>query len=53
VDESLRRDLSWRPSAALLEWETGDVSSRRIALVSSAEADRLTARFTSEWAGPG
>jgi hypothetical protein len=53
VDESLRRDLSWRPSAALFEWETGDVSSRRIALVSSAEADRLTARFTSEWAGPG
>jgi hypothetical protein len=32
----------------------GDVSSRRIALVSSAEADRLTARFSSEWAGlPG
>jgi len=54
VDESLRQDLTWRPTSALFEWEMGDVSSRRIALVSSAEADRLTARFSSEWAGrPG
>ena len=52
VDESLRQDLTWRPTSALFEWEMGDVSSRRIALVSSAEADRLTARFSSGMGRP-
>jgi hypothetical protein len=49
VDESLRRDGSWRPSSALFEWEMGDVSPRRISAVTEAEAGRLTARLRDQW----
>ena len=50
VDESLRRDLCWKPSSALFEWEMGDVSPRRIRAVTEAEAERLTARLRDDWA---
>jgi hypothetical protein len=54
VDETLRRDLSWKPDSAIVEWEYGalDVDFVKI---SEQEAENLTHAFRARWrraAGP-
>jgi hypothetical protein len=48
VDETLRRDLSWQPDSAIVEWEYGDVGPELVR-ISEAEADQLTDSFRSAW----
>ena len=48
VDEALRRDLSWEPDAAIIEWEYGEVGADLVEL-SEAAADRLIAGFRLAW----
>jgi hypothetical protein len=48
IDETLRKDLTWRPDSAIVEWEYGDLSEELIE-ISELEADNLTQAFRSRW----
>lgn len=49
VDETLRRDLTWQPDPAIIEWEYGEAGAD-LAEISEAAAQRLIARFRVLWA---
>ena len=51
VDETLSRDLTWRPDSAIIEWEYGEVGADLVE-ISEAAAQRLVARFRVLWAEP-
>ncbi len=51
VDEALRRDLTWQPDSAIVEWEYGDVGAELVE-ISAAEAAELIERFRAEWGEP-
>jgi hypothetical protein len=48
VDEALRRDLSWAPDSAIVEWEYGEVGADLVE-ISPATADQLIAGFRARW----
>jgi hypothetical protein len=48
VDETLRRDLSWMPDSAIVEWEYGDLSAELIK-ISESDAMHLHAAFRAQW----
>jgi hypothetical protein len=48
ADETLRRDLTWQPDSAIVEWEYGDVGPELVR-ITEAEADQLTDSFRSAW----
>jgi hypothetical protein len=52
VDETLRRDLTWKPDSAIVQWEYGEVGADLIE-ISEDDADRLVAMFRLAWDEPG
>jgi hypothetical protein len=48
IDEALRRDLTWAPDSAIVEWEYGDVGVDLVE-ISEGEADALVDRFRQKW----
>jgi hypothetical protein len=48
VDETLRRDLTWRPDSAIVEWEYGDLGAELVR-ISEQEARNLTQSFRARW----
>lgn len=52
IDESLRRDLTWKPDSAIREWEYGDVGSDLVE-VSENQAQALIEQFREKWAQQG
>ena len=44
VDESLSRDLTWRPDSAIVEWEYGDLGAELVK-IGEQEAENLTHAF--------
>ena len=52
VDEALRRDFTWEPDSAILEWEYGEVGDDLIE-ISQAAANRLIAGFRVMWGARG
>ena len=50
VDETLRRDLSWQPDSAIVEWEYGDLAVELVS-ISESEAENLTQAFRARWRG--
>ena len=48
IDETLRKDLTWRLDSAIVEWEYGDLSAELIK-VSEQEADNLMQAFRARW----
>jgi hypothetical protein len=52
VDESLQRDLSWRPTSSITQWEYGNLSGE-LAAISEAEANELIERFREKWSQEG
>ena len=52
VDEALRRDLTWRRDAAIIEWEHGDAGADLVE-ISEAEAQALVERFREKWGREG
>jgi hypothetical protein len=52
VDETLRRDLSWLPDSAIVEWEYGDLGAELIK-ISEQDAADLRESFRARWAAAG
>ena len=52
VDESLQRDLSWRPTSAITQWEYGNLPGE-LAAISEADANELIERFREKWGQEG
>lgn len=48
VDETLRRDLTWQPDSAIVEWEYGDLGTDLVQ-ISENEAENLTQAFRARW----
>jgi hypothetical protein len=48
IDEALRRDLTWQPDLAIIEWEYGEVGADLVE-TSETAANRLMAKFRSVW----
>lgn len=53
VDQSLRRDLSWGPTTAIVEWEFGEELIHDLKRISKAEAGELMERFRVKWSREG
>jgi hypothetical protein len=53
VDQSLRRDLSWGPTTAIVEWDYGDELIHDLRRINKAEADELLERFREKWGQEG
>jgi hypothetical protein len=52
VDEALRRDFTWEPDSAIVEWEYGEVGADLVE-VSEAAANRVIAGFRVTWGARG
>lgn len=52
VDETLRRDLTWQPDSAIVEWEYGDLGAELVR-ISDQEAENLTQAFRARWRRAG
>ena len=48
IDEAFSRDLSWKPTSAITQWEYGNLSGELVA-ISEADAVRLIERFREKW----
>jgi hypothetical protein len=48
VDEALRRELTWEPDSAIIEWEYGEVGADLVE-ISEAMAARLVAGWRVLW----
>ncbi len=53
VDESLRRDLTWGHTTAIVEWNRGEELTRDLIEVRAAEADELIEWFRERWGQGG
>ena len=53
IDESLRRDLTWGHTNAIVEWNRGEELTRDLIEVSEAEAQALIERFREKWSQEG
>ena len=52
VDEALQRDLSWRPTSSITQWEYGNLAGE-LAAISETEAGELIERFREKWSQEG
>ena len=48
IDEALRRELTWEPDSAIVEWEYGEVGADLVE-ISEAAAARLVAGWRVLW----
>jgi len=49
TDESLRRDLTWGHTTAIVEWNRGEELTRDLVEISEVEAQALIERFREKW----
>jgi len=49
IDESLRGDLTWGHTSAIVEWNRGEELTRDLIEVSEIEAMQLVERFREKW----
>jgi hypothetical protein len=52
VDETLRRDMSWTPDSAIVEWEYGDLGAELVKITED-EAAQLRESFRRRWGRQG
>jgi hypothetical protein len=52
TDESLRRDLTWGHTSAIVDWQR-DAMDFELIEISEAVAQGLIDRFRAEWGGAG
>jgi len=53
TDESLRRDLTWGHTSAIVEWNRGEELTRDLIEVSETEAMEIIDRFREKWGREG
>ena len=53
IDESLRRDLTWGHTSAIVEWNRGEELTRDLIEVSETEAMEIIERFRETWGREG
>ena len=53
IDESLRRDLTWGHTNAIVEWNRGEELTRDLIEISEPEARALIERFREKWSQEG
>jgi hypothetical protein len=53
LDETLRRDLTWKRDSAIYEWERGEELGAELVEISAAEAAELIERFREKWSQEG
>jgi hypothetical protein len=53
IDESLRRDLTWGHTSAIVEWNRGEELTRDLIEVSETEAMEIIERFREKWGQEG
>ncbi|HXW45268.1 MAG TPA: hypothetical protein VEL03_10805 [Streptosporangiaceae bacterium] len=51
VDETLGRDLRWRPDSGIVEWEYGDLGAELVK-ITERDAAHLLETFRARWGGP-
>jgi hypothetical protein len=51
IDESLRRDMTWGHTTAIVEWDRGEEITRDLVEISETEALGLIERFREKWGG--
>ena len=49
LDETLRRDLTWKRDSAIYEWERGEEMGTDLVEISEADAERLIEGFREKW----
>jgi hypothetical protein len=52
VDEALRRDFTWKPDSAIVEWEYGDLGAELVKITED-DAARLRDAFRVRWGALG
>ena len=53
LDETLRRDFTWKRDSAIYEWERGEELGADLVEISAAEAAELIERFREKWGQEG
>jgi hypothetical protein len=53
LDESLSRDLTWKRSSEIYQWERGENFGPELVEISAGEAEELIARFRERWGREG
>jgi len=53
IDESLRRDLTWGHTTAIVEWNRGEELTRDLIEISETDAQDLIEQFREKWAREG
>ena len=53
LDETLRRDFTWKRDSAIYEWERGEEMGADLVEISAAEAQTLIERFREKWGREG
>ncbi|HEV2370957.1 MAG TPA: hypothetical protein VGS19_02210 [Streptosporangiaceae bacterium] len=53
LDETLSRDLLWKRSSAIYDWERGEEMGTDLVEISEEEAMRLVERFKEKWEQEG
>ena len=53
LDETLRRDFTWKRDSAIYEWERGEEMGVELVEISGAEAEGLIERFREKWGQEG
>ena len=49
LDETFRRDFTWKRDSAIYEWERGEELGAELMEISEAEAGELIERFREKW----
>jgi hypothetical protein len=53
LDETLRRDLTWKRDSAIYEWERGEELGTELVEINAAKAAELIERFREKWSQEG
>ena len=53
LDETFRRDFTWKRDSAIYEWERGEELGADLVEISEVEARAVIERFREKWAEKG
>ena len=53
LDETFRRDFTWKRDSAIYEWERGEELGADLVEISEAQAQAIIGRFREKWGQEG